>query len=235
MSKKRCYIIGIDEAGRGPLAGPVVVGGVMIGADILDRAPKMLKGIRDSKQLSAKQREEWFEFLTRHPKITWAEARVGHKMIDRVNIRQAANLGAHRVYAKLCSQLLHPKLPHPKLSLGQESIIKIRGKSHIGANPKLSLGYGGCGVDGIFTLLDGGLSLSKNTPYEAIIKGDEKIPIISAASIIAKVTRDRLMVRLHKKYPHYRFDLHKGYGTRLHREMIKEWGRCDVHRQSFRC
>ena len=84
------------------------------------------------------------------------------------------------------------------------------------------------------TFLDGGLSLSKGIPHLAIVKGDEKITIISAASIIAKVTRDRLMARLHKRYPQYRFDLHKGYGTELHRAMIGEFGRCEIHRQSFR-
>ncbi|TSC78343.1 MAG: hypothetical protein G01um101433_284 [Parcubacteria group bacterium Gr01-1014_33] len=226
------YLIGIDEAGRGPLAGPVVVGGIRIESGIMNH--ELWNGIKDSKKLSAKQREKWFECLTNHPEIKWAVAHVWPTTIDRIHIKEATNLGARRVYAKLCSQSPHPKQPHPKLSLGQESIIKIRGKSRIGTNPKLSLGYGGRGVGGVFTLLDGGLSLSKSTPHKAIIKGDEKIPIISAASIIAKVTRDRLMVRLHKRYPEYRFDLHKGYGTVLHREMIREFGRCEVHRQSFK-
>ncbi|MFY9463233.1 MAG: ribonuclease HII, partial [Candidatus Sungiibacteriota bacterium] len=85
-------------------------------------------------------------------------------------------------------------------------------------------------------LLDGGLFLpaSSGVSQKTIIKGDEKIPLIAAASIIAKVRRDRLMLRLHKKYPEYRFDLHKGYGTALHRAMIRKYGRCEIHRKSFR-
>ena len=83
-------------------------------------------------------------------------------------------------------------------------------------------------------LLDGGLALPKHIPYEVIIKGDEKIPVIAAASIIAKVTRDRIMLRLHKKYPQYGFDRHKGYGTKMHRACIAQCGICAAHRKSFR-
>lgn len=85
-----------------------------------------------------------------------------------------------------------------------------------------------------FTVLDGSLHLPERIPHETIIKGDEKIPVISAASIIAKVTRDRTMLRLHKKYPQYGFDIHKGYGTKMHRKMIKKFGRSKIHRKSFR-
>lgn len=183
------YIIGIDEAGRGPLAGPVAVGGIKISNQKLN----MLRGIKDSKKLSAIQREAWFAKLTSHPHIAWAVARVHQKTIDRINISQAANLAAKRVYKKLA-----------------------RGRPWL-------------------ALLDGGLYLPKKFPSQTIIKGDEKIPVIAAASIIAKVTRDRMMLRLHKKYPQYRFDIHKGYGTVLHRTLIKKYGRSEVHRKSFRC
>lgn len=191
------HIIGIDEAGRGPLAGPVVVAGVKM-TPRLSRS--FLRGIRDSKKLSAKQREEWYRRLTQHPKIAWAAARVSHTTIDRVNIRQAALRGARMVFTKLSLE--------SKLSLVKTPLV----------------------------LLDGGLFLPHHTGIrqETIIKGDEKIPVIAAASIIAKVTRDRIMRRLHKKYPAYRFDLHKGYGTKLHREMVLKYGRCEIHRKSFR-
>ncbi|QQG45066.1 MAG: ribonuclease HII [Candidatus Sungiibacteriota bacterium] len=188
------YIIGIDEAGRGPLAGPVVVAGIRVRTR--HKHSGFFRNIRDSKKLSPKQREQWFRRLTDHPKIEWAVARVWPSVIDRINIAQAANLGACRVYKKLC----------PRINLGQNTQ----------------------------TLLDGSLHLSTKTPHETIVKGDEKIPVISAASIIAKVTRDRIMLRLHKKYPHYRFDVHKGYGTKKHREMLKRFGRSRVHRKSFR-
>lgn len=199
MSRQRTkWIIGIDEAGRGPLAGPVAVAGVAIKIKDKRQKIKVFRGIRDSKKLSAKQREEWFRILTNHPKIEWAVAKVWPRVIDRINIARAANLGAARVYKRL-------SLDEKRLSLGRTTL----------------------------TLLDGSLYLSKNVSHETIIKGDEKIPVISAASIIAKVTRDRTMLRLHKKYPQYGFDLHKGYGTKLHRKIIKKFGRSEIHRKSF--
>ncbi len=194
-SKSTKYIIGIDEVGRGPLAGPVVVGGIKL--KVKSSKLKVLHNIRDSKKLSAKQREEWFRVLINHPKIEWAVARVWPKIIDRINITQAANLGALRVCCKL-------SLPRGKLSLQQ-------------------------------VLLDGGLHLPQCIPHRTIIKGDEKIPVIAAASIIAKVTRDRILLRLHKRYAQYGFDAHKGYGTKVHRAKIKEFGKSAVHRKSFRC
>lgn len=192
------YIIGIDEAGRGPLAGPVVVAGIKINQKFYPeqgRRTKFWKGIKDSKKLTPKQREEWFRVLTNHAEIEWAVARVWPKVIDRINITQASNLGARRVCAKL---------------------------SFDGGN--LSLAH---------VLLDGSLHLPPDISHEIIIKGDEKVPVISAASIIAKVTRDRLMRRLHKKYPQYGFDVHKGYGTKLHRRLLRTNGLSVMHRKSF--
>jgi len=201
------YVIGIDEAGRGPLAGPVVVAGIKIESKIPEGKPsasygasknqkskfwKNFRNIRDSKKLSVKKREEWFSLLTTHPHIEWAVARIWPKVIDRINITQAANLGAWRV----CS----------RLSL-EQNLEQV--------------------------LLDGGLSLPSHIPHQAIIKGDEKIPAIAAASIIAKVTRDHIMLRLRRKYPRYRFDLHKGYGTKLHRYELAVFGYSDAHRKSF--
>jgi len=186
-------MIGIDEAGRGPLAGPVAVGGVKIVTSKMRHATRMLGGIRDSKYLTEKQREEWYILLTSHSDFTCASAMISPAVIDRINIRNATLLGARRVYRKLA-------------------------------------------VDAPYAvLLDGGLFLPHHMgiAQETIIKGDEKIPLIAAASIIAKVRRDRLMRRLHKKYPQYRFDLHKGYGTKLHRMLMAQYGRSSVHRSSF--
>ncbi len=182
-------IIGIDEAGRGPLAGPVVVAGVLYRGSTA--FPKMLRGIKDSKKLSARQRDEWYALITACPDFAWATARVAPAMIDRINILQASRMGARRVYKKLA--------------------------------PK----------NDVLALLDGGLILPSSVEQKTIIKGDEKISLIAAASVIAKVTRDRLMLKLHKKYPCYRFDLHKGYGTALHRKMLGQYGACPVHRVSF--
>ena len=186
------YIIGIDEAGRGPLAGPLVVGGIRMESGIRNKELGILKGIKDSKQLTEKQREEWYKILTKHPAVKWVAIKVSSATIDKINIYQATLLGARKVHQKLAGSL----------------------PSH--------------------ALLDGSLYLPKNISQETIIKGDEKVPIIAAASIIAKVTRDRIMKNLHKKYPDYRLDLHKGYGTKLHRERIAQFGSSEIHRKSFR-
>ena len=118
---------------------------------------------------------------------------ISPRIIDRINIARAANLGAWRVYKKLASGVRAPE-----------------------------------------ALLDGSLFLPRAVKQRTIIKGDEKIPVISAASIIAKVLRDREMLRMHKKYPQYKFDVHKGYGTKLHRKLIRKWGYSSLHRKSFR-
>ena len=197
-------IIGIDEAGRGPLAGPVVVAGIRIRIKDKGQKIKIFRNIRDSKKLTARRREEWFRILTNHPEIEWAAAKVWPRTIDRINIASAANLGVRRVYEKLCRS--KPSFDGEKL--GWKRLPEI-------------------------WLLDGGLKLSPHIPHKVIIKGDEKIPVIAAASIIAKVTRDRLMLRLHKKYPQYGFDAHKGYGTKMHRALIAKFGFSEVHRRSF--
>lgn len=198
------FIIGIDEAGRGPLAGPVVIAGVRIKSKLKNQKSKFFEGIKDSKKLSARQREEWYARITGHPDVQWATAAVWPRTIDRINILQATLRGARRVFKKLNGQssLL------PSRDGRQKMVVRV--------------------------LLDGGLVLPAGIPQQTIIKGDEKIPVIAAASVIAKVTRDRLMLRLHKEYPHYRFDLHKGYGTAFHREMIRVHGRSPLHRASFR-
>lgn len=184
------YIIGIDEAGRGPLAGPVVVGGVALTRRAASKL-HMLRGIKDSKKLSPKKREELFSRIVSHSSIQWHAACISPKVIDKINIAQATNLGVKRVFKKLAQESTH-------------------------------------------ALLDGSLSLPSRFSHEVIIKGDERIPVIAAASIIAKVTRDRIMRRFHKKFPLYGFYAHKGYGTKLHKEAILRHGYCDIHRRSFR-
>ena len=176
----------MDEAGRGPLAGPVVAAAVILPADKNPPTP-----FRDSKTLSHGQREKLFHWLFENG----AEIGVGiveHDGIDRLNILRAS-LEA----MKLAVQ----KLP---------------------ALPELLM------IDGIFTLD------MPEMRQEAIVKGDSKIPAISAASIVAKVTRDRLMDGYHIKYPQYGFDRHKGYPTKEHRLLIAKFGPCPIHRLTFR-
>lgn len=183
-------ICGVDEVGRGPLAGPVVACAVMISAELfLD--PDKFKGVNDSKKLSAARREKWYEILTKHAKIKWGVGIISEKIIDKINILEAT----------------------------KSAMLEAIGK--IGESDYLL-------IDGNFTL-----DSLPNINQKAIIKGDAKSISIAAASIIAKVTRDRIMQRFHEDYPEYGFDKHKGYGTALHCEAINKFGPCPIHRRSF--
>lgn len=183
-------ICGLDEVGRGPLAGPVVAAAVIINAGLFKDLSKF-KGVNDSKKMSAKSREKWYEILTECDHIKWAIGIVSEKIIDEINILEATKAAM------------------------MEAVRKI------GLRPDFLL------IDGNFTLEIPDLN------QKAIPQGDAKIISISAASIIAKVTRDRMMQEFHKNYPEYGFDKHKGYGTALHCEMIKKFGPCLIHRRSF--
>ena len=187
------YIVGIDEAGRGPLAGPVAVGVVKVNK--LKKFNKLVKGIKDSKKLSEAKREEWFEKLHEvepRVKTKFAVYLISEKIIDKHGIAYAIRLGIKKCLIKL----------------------KVSDNSKI--------------------FLDGGIKAPENFLHQTtIIKGDEKIPVISLASICAKVTRDRFMIKLSKKYPQYNFHIHKGYGTLMHRKLIKKHGPSPAHRKSF--
>ncbi|MEK9168320.1 MAG: ribonuclease HII [Patescibacteria group bacterium] len=212
MAKRIKYIIGIDEVGRGPLAGPVVVAALAVPTKLRIKNAELRKNfksakLRDSKKLSLKQREIWFEYVKKHPKIFYAIASVSPKVIDKINISNAANLAVTRAFQKLVNTY---------------AIASVLTKNN-NVNVKI--------------FLDGGLYLNKKYPRlsaSTIIKGDEKIPVISFASIVAKVTRDRMMRKLHKKYPQYGFDKHKGYGTKEHFKAIRKHGLSPIHRKSFR-
>ena len=186
------YIVGIDEAGRGPLAGPVSIGAVRINTDF---NKQFFKGIKDSKKLTEEKRETWFERLKAEKKnnqIDFAVALISEKIIDRKGIVYALNSGIGKCLIKLKA---------PK-------------------NSKI--------------FLDGAIKAPKKFKNQrTVIRGDEKISIISLASICAKVTRDRYMVKLSKKYPEYNFHIHKGYGTLAHRKAIRKHGPSAIHRKSF--
>lgn len=186
------YIVGIDEAGRGPLAGPVAVGVMIIPAK-LDK--KFFRGIRDSKKLSSKNREMWYlKALEARKKdlLNFSVSLVSEKIIDKKGIVYAIKLGIEKGLNNL-------KVPE---------------------NSKI--------------FLDGGLRAPRNFKYQrTIIKGDEKKPIIALASIMAKVTRDRRMKNLSKKYPKYNFQKNKGYGTKEHIRAIKKHGSTTIHRKTF--
>jgi len=175
-------VCGIDEAGRGPLAGPVFAAAVVLPRECV------IEGLDDSKKLSEKKRERLFDVITEKA-VCYGIAFADEKEIDEINILQATYLAMKRAAEKL------------------------------GA------------VD--LALVDGNGIPPLGIPARAIVKGDATCASIAAASVLAKVSRDRYMAELHRKYPQYQFLKHKGYGTKLHYEMIKEHGISPVHRTSF--
>lgn len=175
------YIVGVDEAGRGPLAGPVVAAAVHIpdGFDPL--------GINDSKKLSEKKREELYDRITNE--CDYSIYKVSHELIDEINIREATKMAMKFAVAEL---------------------------------PRTD-----------YILVDGNFLPETTILGQCVIGGDTKSVSIAAASILAKVTRDRMMYEYHKKWPAYGFDHNKGYGTKHHREILKMIGPCKIHRRSF--
>ena len=186
-------IIGIDEAGRGPLAGPVAVGAACVpkGFDW-----KMIPGVNDSKKLSAKNREAIFmraRELQKEGKLEYSVSMVSAPVIDKIGIAPAVRLGIKRCFNKLDK------------------------------NPKT-----------VSVKLDGLLYAPEEyLEQETITKGDQKEKIIGLASIMAKVTRDRYMVKIAKEYPKYSLEIHKGYGTKVHRGAISKYGLSKIHRAYF--
>ena len=178
-------IAGVDEAGRGPLAGPVIVAAVILNPDL------RIEGLNDSKKLTEKKREELYKLITKHA-LDWKVVSVPSNKIDKINILQATLLGM------------------------EKAVLNLRLRPDI-------------------CLIDGNKIPKKIESFsEAIIKGDGKFASIAAASIVAKVTRDRLMRKLHKKYPNYNFMKNKGYPTKEHLEAIAEYGITRYHRKSYR-
>ena len=177
------YIAGVDEVGRGPLAGPVCAAAVILPKGLV------IDGVNDSKKLTEKRREAIFEVIKKDA-LAWSVAFVEPEIIDEINIRQATHLAM------------------------QKAVDALEIKAE-------------------FLLVDGSDRIEFNTPSEYIIKGDAKSQSIAAASVMAKVTRDRYMVEMAKEYPYYAFEKNKGYGTKLHMEGIREMGLCPLHRRSF--
>jgi ribonuclease HII len=184
-------IAGVDEAGRGPLAGPVFAAAVILPAEwVRHRMPKPLQQINDSKQLSREARDYLFDGLISRPEIHYAIAQVDSSLIDQINILRAA----HRAMNLALAQLRPPP-------------------EHV--------------------LVDGLPVASMQLPQTALVSGDALSYSIAAASILAKVSRDRLMVEMDRNYPGYGFAVHKGYGTPAHLAALKTLGACPIHRQSF--
>lgn len=187
-------IAGIDEAGRGPLAGPVIVACVVMPRD------SMIEGVNDSKKVSEKKREKLYEEITNEA-LGYGVGIISQEEIDKINILNATKEG---------------------LTLAIKNLEKdLQEKNRDFQKPEIIL------VDAL-TKID-----TDHIPYRSIIKGDSKSYSIAAASIIAKVTRDRIMREWDEVYPVYGFEKHKGYGTAAHIAAIKEYGLCPLHRRSF--
>ena len=177
------YICGIDEAGRGPLCGPVVAAAVILKKD------DHIEGVNDSKKLSEKKREMLFEIIKERA-VAYSVGIIDEKTIDEINILEATRLAMKKAVEGL----------------------KVKAE---------------------YALVDAEKKVPISIPYTPIIKGDQLSESIAAASIIAKVTRDHMVLELDEKYPEYNFKKNKGYGTREHTDAIIKYGLCDAHRRSF--
>ena len=186
QAKERGFqcIAGVDEAGRGPLAGPVAAAAIVLPQD------HDLAGLDDSKKLTEERRDFFYEKLTQMTDL-WFVAVVDSPCIDEINILQATRLAMKQAVEKL------KRLP---------DLVLVDGNQRIDIEPE----------------------------QQTLVKGDQRCLSIAAASVLAKVTRDRLMQDYHRQYPHYGFDQHKGYGTKLHLARIREHGPCEIHRKSFK-
>lgn len=176
-------ICGVDEAGRGPLAGPVCAAAVILKPD------DIIDGVNDSKKLSEKKREMLFDIIKQRAvsySIAWATL----EEIEKINILNATMLAMKRAVE-------------------------------------------GLDIPADYAIIDGNKNPELNIPANSIVKGDAKSMSIAAASILAKVSRDRLLLEYAKEYPEYKFEKHKGYGTKLHREALLKYGPCPIHRMSF--
>lgn len=182
--KEYGLVAGIDEAGRGPLAGPVVCACVIMPLD----SEHIVDGVNDSKKLTAKKREELFEKI-KSTAISYSIVEISEDVIDKINILNATKLGMKKALESL----------------------------NIMPN----------------TVLIDAVKIDTTIPQVNIIKGDALSYNIAAASILAKVYRDRLMVKLSDIYPQYHFDKHKGYGTKEHIDLLKKYGKCKIHRDTF--
>jgi ribonuclease HII len=202
--KRKKIIVGIDEAGRGPLAGPVVAVAITLNPKFEFRKIKnhpsflfLLKNVKDSKKISPKKREKIYQKVLKSPFFVFGVGKVSERVIDKINIFKATKLAMERSVKNL----------EKKLNLKNKKKVLI--------------------------LLDGGFKINSDHSQISIVKGDQKNFLISLASILAKVYRDRLMKNFAKKFPNYGFEKHKGYATKNHLKALKKYGPCKIHRLSF--
>ena len=223
------WVAGLDEAGRGPLAGPVIASAVAV--KVKTQKLKLLNGLKDSKQLTARQREKFFKILTNHPQIKWGVGKVSEKVIDKINILEATKLAMAGAVKNLNKKLNNPQRSRLKSRRNSKNSGKTVVPNFHDRGNLVQQAQETRGLD--FLIIDGNFKINSEIPQKSVVKADEKVFSCAAASIIAKVSRDRMMAKYHKKYPKYCFDRHKGYPTELHRKMIKKYGPCFIHRKTF--
>jgi len=201
--KQKIIFIGIDESGRGPLAGPVVAVAVVFNPKFGIKKIKnhlsflfLLKNVKDSKKISPEKREKIYQEVLKNSFFIFGIGKVSPKMIDKINIFNATKLAMERAVKNL------------------EKKLNLKNKKKI-------------------LLLDGNFKINSDYFQISIVKGDQKNFLISLASILAKVYRDKLMKNLSKKFPEYGFERHKGYTTETHLRALKKYGPCKIHRVSF--
>jgi len=201
--KRKTIIVGIDEAGRGPLAGPVVAVAITFNPKLEFKKIKnypsflfLIKNVKDSKKISQKKREKIYQEVLKSPFFVFGVGKVSERVIDKINIFEATKLAMERAVKNL------------------EKKLNLKNKKKI-------------------LLLDGNFKINLNYSQISIVKGDQKNFLISLASILAKVYRDKLMENFAKKFPQYGFENHKGYSTKNHLRALKKYGPCKIHRISF--
>ncbi len=187
-------VVGVDESGRGPLAGPVVAVAVFVKKSARKNISSLRPELKDSKKLTPQKRRELYQKIIKNSSLEWRIAKVFPKVIDRINIKAASELAMQRAVEKIERRI---------------DFLLIDGKFL--KNKKL-----------------------KNMNHRMIIKADEKVFSCVTAGILAKVERDKIMKRYHQKYPEYGFNKHKGYGTKLHKKMLRKHDCCSIHRKSFK-
>jgi len=187
------FVVGLDEAGRGALCGPVVAAAVCL---INKEKFKVedFDGLKDSKRLLPKTREKFFRAIIENPHIEWGIGKVSEKIIDKINILEATKLAMEKAV----------------------NVLERKIKENVD-----------------FLILDGNFKISLPIPQKSIVKADEKIFSCTLASIIAKVSRDKMMLNFHLRYPQYGFNKNKGYPTQYHLKLLKKIGHCKIHRKSF--
>jgi ribonuclease HII len=241
-------VVGIDEAGRGPLAGPVVAAAAAYRDQARFVVPpdleKTFRFVRDSKTLSEKKREEMYDFVRAH--FVVGVGIVSHETIDRINILEATFLAMKEAVGNFRraykNENKNSVIPARQLSDKHPTGIQIsettldpwvtypnRSAKRCGREPEDD------NVERMLLLVDGNMTIPNlSIDQEAVVGGDALSRSIAAASIIAKVTRDRMMLEYDKDYPVYGFAQHKGYGTKMHMDALRKHGACPIHRMSFK-